>query len=97
MSNQKDLLKQLSQMTELLNSLSKNSGQFLESLQSLSSIFDHPDQMKDLLKTGDNKKTTKKASNKSDSPKITGDSFYDIFNSPNMMSIVKEVISKKGK
>lgn len=97
MNNPNELFKHLSQISEALNSLSKNSGQFFKSLESLSSFFYQPD-MKDLLKKEEVNKTVKKTTaTKKEVPKITGDPFYDIFNSPNMMNIVKEVMKKRNK
>lgn len=108
-----DDLNQMSKILNDVSKRSTQLDQLLRTFELFSSAMDNPNQMKDILqslsklnvptsgKTKD--KGTNKAGSTTSTPKVpektktTGDPFYDIFNSPNMMGIVKEVMNKRSK
>lgn len=80
-----DLFYQLEQMSTLLNQLNKLSSQtnqILRSLQYFSSA---------------NFPQIPNKENEKNPNYVTGDSFYNLFNSPNMIGIVKEIMNKRKK
>ncbi|WP_044642242.1 hypothetical protein [Risungbinella massiliensis] len=108
-----DEISQVSKMLSDVSKRSSQLDQLLRTFQLFSSAMDNPSQMKDILQnlsklnipsTGKTKeKGTSNAVPTTSTPKtpektkVTGDPFYDIFNSPNMIGIVKEVMKKRGK
>ncbi|MBA4492936.1 hypothetical protein ACFO25_08395 [Paenactinomyces guangxiensis] len=96
------------QLLNLFNEISKRSnqiGELLQAVNSLSIAVNDKEKLKEIIsslaklsQSQAQKKTSKKASGKTNDrpvPPLSGDSFYDVFNSPGMSEIVKEVMKNK--
>lgn len=90
------LTKQLETFQSLTNQLSKHSqhtDQWLQFLGHFSTALHNPDKRKKMVSTLAQMDQESKQSSQTQ----TGDFMYDLFNSPNMLQITKEVVRKKRK
>lgn len=102
----------IDQVRNFTNEISKRSNQvdqLMQAMNSLNFAFKNPDGFKKLIEslaklneTQQKKAAPPPSSGKADggnapaAPKLTGDSFYDLFNSPAMREIVKEMFKSKS-
>lgn len=98
----------IDQVRKLANEVSKRSSQVDQLMQAMNSLefaFKNPDGLKKLIESlaklneAQQKKSSPPPSSEkagSAPPKLTGDSFYDLFNSPGMREIVKEMFKSKS-
>ncbi|SEM72236.1 hypothetical protein [Lihuaxuella thermophila] len=107
----KSFLSEWEQLRGLVNQFSSRFGQvdeLMQAIHSLSFAVKDKEKLKELIsalaklnqsqlkKTSPAKSNSGKTNNQS-TPNLTGDSFYDLLNSPAMSEIVKEVMKKKKK